>query len=71
MGTVYSRWRLRANVSKSAVMVFSKASASGEWNGVSICCLRFRISGSSNGAWDSHVKDVCVNRRIASLVIGI
>ena len=26
-----SRWRLRANVSKSVVMVFSKASVSGEW----------------------------------------
>ena len=26
-----SRWRLRANVSKSAVMVFSKTSVSGEW----------------------------------------
>ena len=26
-----SRWRLKANVSKSAVMVFSEASASGEW----------------------------------------
>ena len=26
-----SRWRLRANVSKSAVMVFSQALVSGEW----------------------------------------
>ena len=26
-----SRWKLRANVSKSAIMVWSKASAIGEW----------------------------------------
>ena len=26
-----SKWRLRANVSKSVVIVFSKASVSGEW----------------------------------------
>ena len=36
-----------------------------------------RVNFASNGAWDSHVKDVCVNGRrsliscIASLVIGI
>ena len=29
--TVYSKWRLRANVSKSAVIVFSKDAVNGCW----------------------------------------
>ena len=63
-----SRWRLRANVlSKSAVMVFCKASTSGEWKwGEHICYLRFQniaVNFASNEACDSHVKDVCVNGR--------
>ena len=42
-----SRWRLRANVSKSVVMVFSKASVSGEWKwGEYICYLGFQTPKS-------------------------
>ena len=66
----YERWRLRANVSKSAVMVFSKASTSGEWKwGVYIMLPKVSnyaylgVNFASNGGWDSHVKDVCVNGR--------
>ena len=59
-----SKWRLRANVSKSAVMVFSKASVSGEWKwGEHMLPMvsnyaYLGVNFASNGAWDSDVKDV-------------
>ena len=65
-----SRWRIRANVSKSAVKVFSKASTSGEWKwGEHIILPKVSnyaylgVNFASNGAWDSHVNHVCVNGR--------
>ena len=59
-----NRWRLSANVSKSAVMVFSRSSVKGDWvwgehklpNVSSYTYLG--IEFSSNGAWDLHVKKV-------------
>ena len=62
-----TRWRLSANVSKSEVTVFSKASASGEWKWGEHMLPRVSkylgVNFASNRAWDSHVKDACVNSR--------
>ena len=37
-----NKWRLKANVSKSAVMVFSRNSVEGGWSGESINFLKCR-----------------------------
>ena len=50
-------------------MVFSKAPTSGEWKWGEHMLPRVSnyaylgVNFASNGAWDSHVKDVCVNGR--------
>ena len=59
-----SKWRLKANVTKSAVMVFAKDTVGGTWKwgeydlpmvtkytylGIDFAC---------NGAWDGHIKKV-------------
>ena len=64
-----NKWRLKANVSKSAVMVFSRNSVEGGWKwgehkrpevssytylGIDFAC---------NGAWDVHLKRVLDNGR--------
>ena len=59
-----NKWRLRANVSKSAVMVFSKSVVRGDWmwgehklpNVTSYSYLG--IEFCYNGAWDMHIKRV-------------
>ena len=59
-----NKWRLKANVSKSAVMVFSKDVEEGDWmwgkhklpNVSSYSYLG--IDFSYNGAWDMHIKKV-------------
>ena len=59
-----NRWRLRANVSKSAVMIFSRNAVKGDWmwgkhklpNVSSYTYLG--IEFSNNGAWDFHIKKV-------------
>ena len=57
-----SKRRLRANVSKSAVMVFSKDAVNGCWKWgehtlpKESCCSYLGIDFSSNGAWDMHIK---------------
>ena len=59
-----NRWRLRANVNKSAVMVFSRNIVNGDWmwgerklpNVSSYTYLG--IDFSYNGAWDLHIKKV-------------
>ena len=62
-----SKWRLRANVNKSAVMVFSKKPVKcqckwGEQDLPVVSSYRYLgIDFASNGAWDVHVKNVCVN----------
>ena len=63
------KWRLKANVSKSAVMVFAKDAVDGSWSwgehklptvskytylGIDFQC---------NGAWDMHIKKVVDNGR--------
>ena len=59
-----NRWRLRANVSKSAVMVFSRSSVKGDWvwgehKLPNMCRYAYLgIEFSSNGVWDLHVKKV-------------
>ena len=64
-----NKWRLRANVNKSAVMVFSKQAVKsqckwGEHDLPVVSSYRYLgIDFASNGAWDVHVKKVCVNGR--------
>ena len=58
-----SKWRLRANVIKSAVMVFSKDAVNGcwKWGEYSLSKIYsysyLGIDFSSNGAWDMHIKN--------------
>ena len=56
-----SKWRLRANVIKSAVMVFSKDAVNGCWRWGEHSYLG--IDFSSNGAWDMHIKKLLNNGR--------
>ena len=57
-----NKWRLKANVSKSAVMVFSKNSVEGGWKLGEHTHPRVSnysylgIDFASNGAWDVHLK---------------
>ena len=62
-----NRWRLKANVSKCAVVIFSKSKVSGSWTwgehtipqASSYCYLG--IDFTSDGGWDTHVKRVISN----------
>ena len=64
-----NRWRLKANVSKCAVVVFSKSKVPGSWiwgehtipQASSYCYLG--IDFTSDGGWDTHVKRVISNGR--------
>ena len=64
-----NRWRLKANVSKCAVVVFSNSKVPGSWiwgehtipQASSYCYLG--IDFTSDGGWDSHVKRVISNGR--------
>ena len=64
-----SKWRLRANVIKSAVMVFSKDAENGcsKWGEHSLPKVSsysyLGIDFSSNGAWDMHIKKLLDNGR--------
>ena len=50
-----SKWRLKANVNKIAVMVFSKW----KWGKHKLPkMLSYSYLGISNGAWDVHLKKV-------------
>ena len=69
---VYSycnKWRLRANVIKSAVMVFSKDAVNGCWKWGEYSLPKVSsysylgIDFSSNGAWDMHIKKLLDNGR--------
>ena len=57
-----SKWRLRANVSKSVVMVFSKDAVNGcwKWGEYSFPIVSsysyLGIGFSRNGAWDMHIR---------------
>ena len=75
-----SKWRLRANVSKSAVMVFSKDAVNncwkcGEYSLPIVSYSYLGIDFSRNGAWDMHIRKLLDNGRkiscIKLLVIGI
>ena len=61
-----NQWRLEANVSKCAVVVFSKSKVPGSWTWgehtiPSYCYLG--IDFTSDGGWDTHVKRVISNGR--------
>ena len=64
-----NKWRLKANVSKSAVMVFSKNSVEGGWKWGEHKLPKVSkysylgIDFASNGAWDVHLKKVLDNGR--------
>ena len=64
-----SKWRLRANVIKSAVMVFSKDAVNGCWKWGEYSLPKVSsysylgIDFSSNGAWDMHIKKLLDNGR--------
>ena len=64
-----SKWRLRANVSKSAVMVFSKDAVNGcwKWGEYSLPIVSsysyLGIDFSRNGAWDLHIRKLIDNGR--------
>ena len=60
-----NRWRLKANVGKSAVMVFSKDRVEGKWKWgereLPKVSSYLGIDFASNGAWDVHIKKVTNN----------
>ena len=64
-----SKWRLRANVSKSAVMVFSKVAINGcwQWGEYSLPIVSsysyLGIDFSTNGDWDMHIRKLLDNGR--------
>ena len=64
-----SKWRLRANVIKSAVMVFSKDAVNGCWKWGEYSLPKVSsysylgIDFSSNGAWDMHINKLLDNGR--------
>ena len=59
-----NRWRLKANVSKSAVMVFARNKVEGKWMWGEhklprVCSYSYLgIDFACNGAWDIHVNKV-------------
>ena len=63
------KWRLKANVSKSAVVVFARELVEGSWNWGEQALPRLSkytylgVDLTSNGAWDEHVKRVLQNGR--------
>ena len=62
-----SKWELRANVSKSAIMVFSKDAVNGcwKWGEYSFPIVSsysyLGIDFSRNGAWDMHIRKLLDN----------
>ena len=63
------KWRLKANVSKSAVVVFTRELVEGSWNWGEQAFPRLSkytylaVDFTSNRAWDEHVKRVLQNGR--------
>ena len=63
------KWRLKANVSKSAVVVFARKLVEGSWNCGEQALPRLSkytylgVDFTSNSAWDEHVKRVLQNGR--------
>ena len=63
------KWRLKANVSKSAVVVFARELVEGSWNWGEQALSRLSkytylgVDFTSKGAWDEHVKRVLHSNR--------
>ena len=72
---VVYKWRLKANVTKSVVMVFAKEDVEGtwKWGEHDLPTLAkytfFGIDFASNGAWDGHKKKVldCGRKKVNQL----
>ena len=70
-----SKWRLKANITKSAVMVFTKEAVEGTWKWgehVLPTVAKYTFLGidfASNGAWDGHIKKVldCGRKKVNQL----
>ena len=70
-----SKWRLKANVTKSAVIVFTKEAVEGTWKWgehdlPTVAKYTFLgIDFASNGAWDGHIKKVldCGRKKVNQL----
>ena len=70
-----SKWRLKANITKSAVMVFTKEAVEGTWKWgehdlPTVAKYTFLgIDFASNGAWDGHIKKVldCGRKKVNQL----
>ena len=62
-----SKWRLHANVNKSAILVFGKDKVKGKWNwGDHVLPIvsnytYLGVDFSYNGAWDTHIKKLIRN----------
>ena len=54
-----NQWRLKANVCKSAVMVFSRNPVEGEWKWGEHAGYPNTIDFACNGAWDVHIQKIC------------
>ena len=71
-----SKWRLKANVTKSAVMVFSKEVVEGSWKWgehhlpTVTEYTYLGVDFASNGAWDGHIKVLDSGRKKLHSVIS-
>ena len=72
-----NKWRLKANVTKSAVMVFTKEAVEGalNWGDHELHTVAkytfLGIDFASNGAWDGHIKKVVGRRLISCIVLSV
>ena len=65
------KWRLNANVSKSAVVVFARELVEGSWNWgeQALPRLSYTYLGVDFTSWDDHVKRVLQNGRMKCIDI--
>ena len=62
-----NKWRLKANVCKSAVMLFSRNPVEGEWKWGEHALSNYTYLGinfACNGAWDVHIRANCKKKVI-------
>ena len=69
------KWRLKANVSKSAVVVFARELVEGSWNWGEQALPRLSkytylgVDFTSNGAWDEHCR--MAGKRLVKCIVAI